>query len=226
MNPPLLFIKRLICLQNGDILKIRRFQMVAPVEYIDGFIGVQTSAGAFEILWSELNWERRAAPGKIPRRIEYWTNIYGRSYTYGRGDAARTYEPQETHSAIESVTDLLEEKLGFRYEACFLNGYDGEKTGLEWHSDDDPSIDHSKPIAVVTLYDEIVTPAPVKGKPAARILQTKDRETGEVESFPLLQGSLLLMAAGMQDTHFHRIPKPASLTRPRISLTYRSLLSQ
>ena len=41
----------------------------------------------------------------------------------------------------------------------------------------------------------------------------------------LEHGSLCLMHPGMQDTHFHRIPKsPIQAAKPRISLTFRGLV--
>lgn len=206
----------------------------APVTYIDDY--VNDPAEKFLRLWNELNWEDRTA-----RRREYWTNIFNRSYTYGSDESARSYDPQATHPVIEEITDDLEALLGFRYEACFLNGYETGRNALSWHADDDPGIDHSRPIAVVTLYDGPVVPVAVKEtkqglvisptKPGhgARSIQFKpyggDKTT--VETLSLAQGSLALMLPGMQDTYFHQIPNAGGyVTRPRISLTFRGLRSQ
>jgi alkylated DNA repair dioxygenase AlkB len=178
--------------------------------YIEKFVEPEN---IFKSLWDELNWERRA---DAPRR-EYWINTLNRSYTYGRGVGVRTYFPQETHPLIEKCTDALEKHLGFRFEGCFLNGYESERDALGWHADDDPGIDHAFPIAVISLYGEPVNAG-------LRTIQTKNKETSEIESFILGDGSLFLMDAGMQDTHFHRIPKAGFKVRPRISLTYRKLV--
>jgi alkylated DNA repair dioxygenase AlkB len=179
-----------------------------PVSYTPGFIS--NPDAVFDALWAELNWERREF---TPRR-EYWTNIFDRSYTYGRGVGQRTYGSQPTHPAIEAVSDSLESLLGFRYEGCFLNGYENSKDALGFHADDDPNIDHSRPIAVVTVGD-------------GREIECMDRATGRKVRQFLEPGSLFLMNAGMQDTHFHRIPKAGFIVkRPRISLTFRGLFKE
>jgi alkylated DNA repair dioxygenase AlkB len=179
--------------------------MTAPVTYIPGFVADPNAA--FESLWNELDWERREF---APRR-EYWTNTLDRPYTYGRGVGVRTYYPRAAHFWVTKISNYLHDKLGFAYEGCFLNGYETERDALGWHADDDPGIDHSRPIAVVTVG-------------AGRAIQFMEKEGGNRVEVFLEPGSLLLMHAGMQDTHLHRIPKVGRKTDPRISLTYRGLV--
>lgn len=181
-----------------------------PITYKSTMFGVQPSY-LFYNLWRELDWLR------VTRRREYWFNSLGRSYTYGRGEGQRTYQPQERHPAIDFVTELLKDEVGFEYEGCFLNGYEDRNDALGWHADDDPGIDHTRPIAVVTVYDHDLA------KP--RDIEFMNRETGEKLRVPVEHGSLLLMHAGMQTTHFHRIPKAGFEVRPRISLTFRGLIT-
>lgn len=184
-------------------------------KYIEKFIEPED---LFNTLWNGLEWIKHS---DAPRR-EYWFTSLGRPYTYGRGAGVRTYEPQPKHAAIESVTDALEAILGFRYEGCFLNGYETERDALGWHADDDPGIDHAFPIAVVSIYGG----SPKNG---LRMIQTKPIDQEAIPeatlSFVLGDGSLFLMDAGMQSTHQHRIPKAGVKTRPRISLTYRKLVA-
>lgn len=180
-------------------------------EYLPDFIDQQTADEILSALTLDLVWERReGAP-----RSEYWTNKFGRPYTYGRGAGQRTYQPHATHPAIELVSDKLQERLGFRYEGCFLNRYDNEREALGWHADDDSGIDHSKPIAVVTL-----------GQPREIQMKRQLDDSRNVERQLLGHGSLFLMKAGAQSTHFHRIPKATFQAKTRISLTYRSLLPE
>ena len=177
--------------------------MSAPVSYKPGFL--RDPDAAFEALWNGLDWERRTH-----RRIEYWTNTLDRPYTYGSGLGARTYEPRPTHPVITEVSELLHGELGFTYEGCFLNGYENSRSGLTWHADDDDKIDHTRPIAVVTVG-------------GGRMIQFLNKATGEKGEQFLEPGSLLLMAPGMQDTHLHQIPKVGHEVKPRISLTFRGL---
>lgn len=190
--------------------------MTWPVTYIPGFMNANEAFLAFDYLWNDLDWERREF---APRR-EYWTNSFNRSYTYGKGIGARTYEPRPSHFMISGINEGMRARkfVDQLFEGCFLNGYETKKDALGWHADDDPGIDHSRPIAVVTLYDQ--------DDAQPRSLGVMHKETGEKTEFPLEQGSLLLMHPGMQATHLHCIPKAGFEARPRISLTYRALLSQ
>lgn len=184
--------------------------MNAPVTYDPTYLSTQVADWLFDKLWSEAPWERREF---APRR-EYWTNIFGQSYTYGRGAGERTYLSQPEHIGVTMASAMLHLRLGFVYEGCFLNGYDDGSDALGWHADDDPFIDHAKPIAVISLGGE-------------RDIQFKSKEPGSHPETQLLKhGSLLLMHAGMQDTHYHRIPKTDKLVPARISLTFRSLIKK
>jgi alkylated DNA repair dioxygenase AlkB len=180
-------------------------------------ISEEKAQTVFNDLRTQLNWERRVdAP-----RSEYWTNTFNRPYTYGSEKHSRTYEAQPTHSHIEEIRDLI---MGYTkrlwdidagYEGCFLNMYTGGRDWLGWHADDDLGIDHSKPIAIVTLGD-------------SRKLHWKEIGSKGVESINeqlLTKGSLFLMNPGMQQSHLHRIPKMVEVDENhcRISLTYRCL---
>lgn len=180
--------------------------------YVNDFIPSSIASTMFERLWTELNWERRP---DAPRR-EYWTNHFNRDYTYGRGAGIRTYKAQPNHYWIGEVDIMLREKYCHYLEGCFLNGYEGARDWLGWHSDDDPGIDHDKPIAIVTLYSD-----PSK---QPRVIQFRDNATQTIESLALEHGSLYLMPPGFQDTHQHRIPKAGFDCADRISLTFRGLV--
>lgn len=163
-----------------------------------------------------LDWERRDdAP-----RYEYWTSRLGKSYTYGRGRGERTYESKPTTTLINmiNIKASMIYSAGTRralFEGCFLNRYEHGRDHLGWHADDDPGIDHTKPIAVVTLYEN---PGDVRN------IQYKAIGGGELVSQPLENGSLFIMKPGMQQTHLHRVPKCGYEIGGRISLTYRGLL--
>ena len=188
-----------------------------PTTYVPDFISFGKDV-LFDRLYHELDWDKReGAP-----RWEYWTNVYDRPYTYGRGKGVRTYESRESHVVIDAIRSKLWTDHGVAYEGCFLNAYGTKRDWLGWHQDDDPGIDHSKPIAVVTLgqgrniqYREVLIPP--NEDPAIAVY-------GEVKTRMLEPGSLFLMGAGMQQHYQHRIPKAAFEAKPRISLTFRALL--
>jgi alkylated DNA repair dioxygenase AlkB len=186
------------------------------VTYVSSFISDPDRW--FDTLWSELAWERRI---DAPRR-EYWATLCNRPYTYGRGLGTRTYEPSPDHPLIQEGRQRIQGHTGFWLEGCFLNGYETSWDWLGWHADDDAGIDHTKPIAVITVgqqraiqFREIIKPMTMDSKGVF----------GEPQTLMLESGSLCLMPAGMQFTHQHRIPKAGFVSKPRVSLTYRGLLA-
>lgn len=196
--------------------------MTAPVTYISNWISPEAAEDFFARLDADLAWQRR----ENTPRSEYWANTFQRPYTYGSGRGVRTYEAQPSHEVIDLVRDHIARDFGPVLEGCFLNRYNDGSDALGWHADDDPGIDHSKPIAVVTL-----------GQPRAiafkEVLIHGDETTkwsfGPPARLMLESGSLLLMHAGMQHTHQHSIPKgdqpkAGVVVRPRISMTYRGLV--
>lgn len=188
---------------------------MTPVVYYPEFIKDHTDW--FDHLWEEIPWEQREdAP-----RMEYWTSQFGESYTYGQNRGTRTYESQEAHPLVDRARLLLKAELRIPFEGCFMNGYTGKRDWLGWHADNSPSIDHKRPIAILTFgqtreiqFREVIRPAGFKDK----------GEYGPVSGIQLTSGSLCLMEAGMQQTHEHRIPKAAFEAGPRISMTFRGLV--
>jgi alkylated DNA repair dioxygenase AlkB len=157
-----------------------------------------------------LEWEDRTSA----RRELFFATVTD-PYTYGTGEFARTYVPKPMNEVVGMIGNAIAERFGFKnYELCFLNYYESERQALGWHADDAESIDHTRPIAVVSVGAE-------------RQIWTKPMggTADDVEKILLHNGSLLLMNAGMQHTHWHRIPKHDRPCGPRISLTYRGFKS-
>ena len=158
-----------------------------------------------ENAWNTFPWEDRGAP-----RRECFFSTIGAPYTYGSGAGARTYWPKPAPAMMAELTKMVEDMCGCTFELCFANGYAGPREHLGWHADDSPEMDDDRPIAVMSLGAE-------------REIWVKPRGTGAdaVEKILLPHGSLFVMKAGMQDTHFHRIPKHSAECGYRVSLTWR-----
>lgn len=187
-------------------------------DFLTNEVWWNNSMSAFERL-THINWERREdAP-----RYEYWCNVYDQPYTYGQGRGERTYEGKVTPWLVARIAhhlseaDIIPEDLRASYEGCFLNRYENGRDWLGWHSDDDPFIDHTKPIAVVTLYEN---PTDV------RSIQIRDNETAVIDTIPLKHGSAFFMLPGAQFKTMHRVPKCGYNIGPRMSLTYRGLIKK
>lgn len=177
--------------------------MIECVSYAPNF--VENPDRLFRTLWDELDWERR---GATPRR-EYYCNEVDVPYVYGSGLGQRAYQPQVWHPLIADIKRQVEAVLGAHFEVAFLNGYEDSRDHLGAHADDSPEMDDSRPIAIVTLGAE------------REIWFMPNAAPKDVSKLLLQNGSLCVMAPGMQDTHKHRIPKAGFNCGPRISLTFR-----
>jgi alkylated DNA repair dioxygenase AlkB len=185
----------------------------------------------------ELAWIRHE---KVPR-CEYYYNLDGLPYSYGKPEYARTYESQP-HDAVslKLLHRIAEQVAHTQYDTCFLNRYLDHSDSLQWHSDNSPEMDDEKPIVILTLgqereiwfrkipgeekcvacngtgiYDSEYQP------PCGACKGTGKSEPEAVTKVILPHGSACIMPPGFQDTHQHRIPKGGHCMGGRISLTYR-----
>lgn len=189
--------------------------MNVPIKYSPKF--VTDADEAFRRLWTELAWVQR---DQTPRR-EYYCNDTDSPYTYGRGAGERTYEAQPYHELIMSIRMDIEAVTGTVFEVCFLNGYRDGSDQLGWHADDSPEMDDERPIAIVSLGAR----REIYFAPAISVEGKIKPDTSNVTKLWLDSGSLCLMEPGMQNTHFHRIPKSSVMNcGPRVSLTFRGLV--
>lgn len=170
--------------------------------YIPNFVSKPDEV--FNRLYNDLNWKRHNSK---PRR-EYYCNDHPVPYTYGRGEFATTYHPEPYSEDILAIRHLLEKELDTVLDVCFLNCYEDYADHLGWHADDGEEMDPDRPIVTVSFGAE-------------RYIWFKEMKGTEVDKILLEKGSACIMPAGMQKTHFHRIPKHDRPCGPRISLTYR-----
>jgi alkylated DNA repair dioxygenase AlkB len=214
--------------------------MDLPIKYISPSLSPAEDDSTFFRLWNELDWLR--LPG-APRR-EYFCNTKGVSYTYGTPPHDRTYAPQVWHPLLTQARREAESLTGVPLEALFLNGYEGERDHLGWHSDDSPEMDPTRPIVVMTYGAEReiqFRPRPQPfcpnckgtkhhpdfgefGGPPCPVCRGTGRDDPGHVALTLEHGSILIMKPGMQQTHQHRIPKAGFRCGPRISLTFRGLV--
>jgi len=190
--------------------------MNPPIIYTPKFVDGPNEV--FKKLWNELDWKRHF---KVPRR-EYYCNTVNAPYSYGVKDYARVYKPQEWHPEIIKIKEQIEQEIAwldgnhseYKFEVCFLNGYENQSDHLGWHSDDSPEMDDDKPIAIVSLGVEREIWFGLKDD-----LKNKDRS--KITKLKLENGSLCLMLPYMQETWMHRIPKASFQCGERVSLTFR-----
>lgn len=203
------------------------------IKYYENLLPPAEADYLFAGLASTVPWVRRDA---TPRMEAFYSTL-GKPYTYGSGGFSRTYTPEpEMNTYINKLLFILgftvpssAYNLPQLFELCFLNRYLNQSDHLGWHADDSPEIDETRPIAVVSLGVE----REIWFKPQRCLECNEYQDSDKVVSCEnhsnnftvtkqlLNHGSLLIMPAGFQQTHYHRIPKCDRTCGERISLTFR-----
>lgn len=209
-----------VFLSDQEIADAARYEVLPalPIRYLPPPAPTTLAGWSLDDVIDKVSWERRdSAP-----RLEAFYSRTGAAYTYGRGAGQRTYFPmpfEEAPAVVREIWAATEAWAGVRFEALFMNWYRDGSDHLGWHADDSDVLDDGRPIAVVTLGAER----------EIWFRKRPDRPGGNsaasIEKMRLPHGSTLLMGAGMQQTHQHRIPKAGFICGPRVSFTFRGLKS-
>ncbi|MCZ4221895.1 alpha-ketoglutarate-dependent dioxygenase AlkB family protein [Pedobacter rhodius] len=165
----------------------------------------------FDKLLSSIEWKNDEAfiMGKhiITKRKVAW---YGdENYAYKYSGASKTALPW-TAELLE-LKKTVEEKTGTTFNSCLLNLYHSGDEGMAYHSDDEKALAKDSAIASMSFGAE-------------RKFLFRHKQTKETVSTFLEHGSLLLMADKTQTNWLHRLPPTKKVSRPRINLTFRTMI--
>ncbi|MCB9230542.1 MAG: alpha-ketoglutarate-dependent dioxygenase AlkB [Bacteroidia bacterium] len=136
---------------------------------------------------------------------------------YGERDFEYTYS-NTTKRALPWTPTLLELKRkaeaesGETYNSCLLNLYHDGSEGMAWHSDGEKDLKKNGAIASLSFGAE-------------RKFAFKHKVNGQTVSLILEHGSLLVMKDTTQSYWLHRLPPTTKVTRPRVNLTFRTIIS-
>lgn len=180
------------------------------VNYYKNLLSLNEANSYFESLLHSIEWKNDQALiyGKliITKRKVAW---------YGDTDFEYTYS-KITKKALPWTAELLElkkiteELTGEKFNSCLLNLYHNGDEGMAWHSDAEKVLKKNGAIGSVSLGAE-------------RKFIFKHKETKEIFSLLLENGSLLLMKGSTQTYWLHRLPPTKLISTPRINLTFRSM---
>ena len=156
-----------------------------------------------------------------------WKNdeaiIYGKLITTKRkvawyGDTAFEYEYSNVKKTALSWTkellelkNLVEEKTNETFNSCLLNLYHNGSEGMAWHSDAEKDLKKDGAIASLSFGAE-------------RKFGFKHKQDKETIYMLLEHGSLLLMKGTTQTHWLHRLPPTTKILKPRINLTFRTIV--
>src|SRR5919199_1069919 len=142
--------------------------------------------------------------------------IFGKHVAwYGNSEYLYTYS-NTTKRALgwtKELKQIVEELAGTKFNSCLLNLYHNGNEGMEWHSDDEKPLAKNNTIASLSFGAE-------------RKFPFKHKQTKQTVSLVLEHGSLLVMKGATQSNWLHSLPKSQNITRPRINLTFRTIIRE
>jgi alkylated DNA repair dioxygenase AlkB len=181
------------------------------VNYYGTVISRQQADRYFELLMNNIEWRNDEAiiMGKhiITKRKVAWYGEKPFEYTYSR----------TTKLALPWTKELLELKMiteqrtGETFNSCLLNLYHSGEEGMAWHSDGEKDLKKDGAIGSLSFGAE-------------RKFAFKHKRTAETISLVLGHGSLLVMKGTTQTHWLHRLPPTKKILRPRINLTFRTIV--
>jgi alkylated DNA repair dioxygenase AlkB len=131
------------------------------------------------------------------------------SFSYSYSGTSKTASPWSPGLLL--IKERVEQQCAHQFNSCLLNLYHDGSEGMGWHSDDEKTLGRNPVIASVSFGAE-------------RVFKLKHRESNEVVSVLLENGSLLVMKGETQHHWVHTMPKTKKITTPRINLTFRMFL--
>ena len=173
--------------------------------YDESFLPSQLADRYFVTIRDECIWEQK--PGIFGHMQPRLTASYG--------DEGVTYRYSGTvNVSLPWTPTLLKIKKKIQavqghYNYCLLNRYRSGQDSMGMHADNEPEMGNV--IGSLSLG-------------ATRTFRIRHNKTKETMSFPLVHGSLLIMAGTMQQFWKHEIPKTKQPVEERINLTYRQIM--
>ncbi|REH48873.1 alkylated DNA repair dioxygenase AlkB [Tenacibaculum gallaicum] len=110
-----------------------------------------------------------------------------------------------------ALKELVEKETGETYNSCLLNLYHDGSEGMAWHSDGEKDLKKNGAIASLSFGAE-------------RRFGFKHKQTKETVYKVLEHGSLLVMKDETQTHWLHRLPPTKKIHRPRVNLTFRTIV--
>ncbi len=165
----------------------------------------------FNELYNTIEWKNDEAVifGKhiLTNRKVAWYGDKDFDYTYSN----TTKKALPWTKELLELKNLTEEKTEVTYNSCLLNLYHDGNEGMAWHSDSEKMLQKNGAIASFTFGAE-------------RKFAFKHKVTKDNTSLILEHGSLLVMKDETQTHWLHRLPPTTTIKRPRINLTFRTIM--
>ncbi|CAM1362930.1 Alkylated DNA repair dioxygenase AlkB [Tenacibaculum sediminilitoris] len=165
----------------------------------------------YEVLLNSIEWRNDEAIifGKrmVTKRKVAWYAEQPFEYSYS--NITKTALPFTKE--LLALKELVETETGETYNSCLLNLYHDGSEGMAWHSDGEKDLKKNGAIASLSFGAE-------------RRFGFKHKQTKETLYKVLEHGSLLVMKDETQTHWLHRLPPTKKVHRPRVNLTFRTIV--
>lgn len=165
-----------------------------------------------ETLLKTIEWQNDEAIifGKriFTKRKVAWYGEQPFGYTYSK---TTKYATPWTKELLELKT-RIETETGEMFNSCLLNLYHTGEEGMAWHSDGETDLKKNGAIASLSFGAE-------------RKFAFKHKQTKEKITLTLEHGSVLIMKDITQTHWLHRLPPTKLIAKPRVNLTFRTIIS-
>ena len=162
-------------------------------------------------LLDDIEWKNDEAVifGKkiITKRKVAWYGERKFEYTYSNVTKHALPWTQE----LLELKSLIEKESGETYNSCLLNLYHSGEEGMAWHSDGETDLKKEGAIGSLSFGAE-------------RKFAFKHKQSGKKIDLFLEHGSLMVMKGTTQTHWLHRLPPTKIIHKPRVNLTFRTIV--
>jgi len=182
------------------------------LEYDPDFLDKNESSSLIQTLITEVPWQQRIVSmyGKeiLTPRLTAWYGDQGKTYAF----TGTKFDPLPWRDELTELKEKIEKRTGLSFNSVLLNYYRDGNDSVAWHSDDETELGSNPHIASLSIGQ----------RRKFEFRHKKDHH--KKHALDLEDGSLLIMKGDLQHQWEHRIPKSSIHGRPRINLTFRSIL--
>lgn len=181
------------------------------VHYFGTVLSSEKANLFYQRLMEKVAWENDVAFmfGKkiVTKRKVAWYGDKPFSYTYSNN----TRLALPWNEDVFALKLLSEKHTAHAYNSCLLNLYHDGSEGMAWHSDGEKTLEENGAIASWSFGAE-------------RKFSFKHKESKLRKDLILSHGSLLVMKGETQKNWLHRLPPTKKIKRPRVNLTFRTII--
>lgn len=210
VKPQILKVK-MDLFSNEPEEKINFLPYDGTVNYYGRLYSKQEADNFLDFLFNNIEWKNDEAIifGKhiITNRKAAWYGEKPFEYTYSNTTKLALPFTKE----LSVLKTRIEQRTGEQFNSCLLNLYHDGSEGMAWHSDAEKDLKKNGAIGSLSFGAE-------------RKFSFKHKQTKETVSLTLQHGSLLVMKDTTQSNWLHRLPPTKLITKPRINLTFRTIV--